>query len=165
MRISKSAIIYVILIIILVIAGFLFLQSIFPSQPRANLIITDTKLSTVNYGINEFLLVHANITNKGHANATNIVLSIETYFPNGTESYLFTMTLWQNQTLPANSSEIPPTNVTINAGQSYLVQSGNYEHINDIETPLEPNLPGVPYQLINNSFFAHYKITLSYETT
>jgi hypothetical protein len=156
-------IITVMIIVILSIAIFVELQ--INSKPNAHLEVSGTNLRVSYYGPNRYLMIDAKIINTGKANATNIILFVQTYYKNGTESANWNMILWQNTTVPAIYSEIHPTNVTISAGQSYLVQSGNYVMTEDIEHPLFPyGYPTLYSQLYDTDFFASNKITLYYQT-
>jgi len=167
MALSKSFVVIITLIILVILLGAIFVELQITSKPTAKLVVSDTQLYDYAIGYQDYLGVNAKITNVGKANATNIVLSIETYYKNGTESYRFSMILSQNQTVTRYFPS-PLTNVTINAGQSYLVQSGNWVNYNspEFEENLEPSLPPIPYQFINpyNGFYAHYKIILSYQS-
>ena len=157
MAISRAVKIIVTVVIIAILLGVIIVESRISSSTNT-LVVSDVTLTPYWHIENEFLIVNANITNIGRANVTNIVLLIQTYYENGTESANWNMTLWQNVTVPAIYSPVNPVNVTINAGQSYLVRSGNWLLTEDIEHPITANgYPVVDYHLQDTNFFAHYK--------
>lgn len=164
MVLSRPVKVIITVVIIAILVGVTLVELQTYSE-RNILAVSDTKLSIYYNLTNEYLKVDAKITNMGKVNATNIVLFIQTFYDNGTESANWNMTLWQNVTVPAVYSEIDPVNVTIDAGQSYFVQSGNWVMTNDVENPLFPyGYPLVYFQLRHTSFYASYKITPYYQS-
>ena len=164
---SFVMVVAVIISVALLVSFFIELQT--SSKPTAKLVVSDTKLNVVYYGISVYLLIDAKVSNIGKSNATNIVLFIKTYYENGTESFNSAMTLSQNLTTTTYLClKAQVRNVNVNAGKSYFAQSGDYVLFNDTENPWTPyGFPVLSPQLYESrtNFFAHYKITLSYQVS
>ena len=117
MTFSRSFVVVVTVILLVILLGVIFIELHINSKSNI-LVVSDAKLSIYYNLLQQYLKVDAKITNIGRVNVTNIVLSIQTFFKNGTKSADWEMILWQNVTVPTTYSGINPINVTISSGQS-----------------------------------------------
>ena len=110
-----------------------------------------------------YLVVDAAIGNIGNVTASHVSLWIQTYFPNGTEAINYNMTLYYFWV--AVVSWVPsmaPQTVSINPGQSYLVQSGNMIESGNVTSHSPVDI--LPGNLVaNKDFLANYTLTPLYE--